>query len=159
MLRALGHIRRMRGGARSHLMRCSDGHYYVVKFQNNPQHPRILVNEMLATRIASRIGLPTAPVGIVGVSQELIELTPELCVENAAVASPMPARFGIRFSLPAGSAPRHNAGLPSRRFAPPSGKPGRLCRNAGAGQVALQHERTPGDFFSPRARKPRSGGI
>jgi hypothetical protein len=31
----------MRGGAQSHLMRCGDGHYYVVKFQNNPPHRRI----------------------------------------------------------------------------------------------------------------------
>jgi len=26
------HIRPMRGGSQPHLMRCSDGHYYVVKF-------------------------------------------------------------------------------------------------------------------------------
>src|SRR5438105_8806738 len=41
MLRALEQIRRMRGGAQSHLMRCDDGYYYVVKFQNNPQHTRV----------------------------------------------------------------------------------------------------------------------
>lgn len=33
---AIEHIRRMRGGAQSHLMRCEDENYYVVKFQNNP---------------------------------------------------------------------------------------------------------------------------
>jgi len=95
MLRALGHIRRMRGGAQSHLMRCSDGHYYVVKFQNNPQHPRILVNELLATRLASRIRLPTVPIGIVHVSQELIDLTPELCVEMPR--SRVPCVSGLQF--------------------------------------------------------------
>jgi hypothetical protein len=47
----------MRGGAQSHLMRCADGHYYVVKFQNNSQHRRILVNERLGTKLASRLGL------------------------------------------------------------------------------------------------------
>src|SRR6202048_4621452 len=75
---ALEEVRRMRGGAQSHLMRCSDGHYYVVKFQNNPQHSRILVNELLGTRLASRLGLPTAPVAIIEVSEELIRLTPDL---------------------------------------------------------------------------------
>jgi hypothetical protein len=35
-IQAVQHIRRMRGGAQGHLMRCSDGHYYVVKFQNIP---------------------------------------------------------------------------------------------------------------------------
>jgi hypothetical protein len=62
MLRAMEQIRRMRGGAQSHLMRCSDGNYYVVKFQNNPQRRRILVNALLGTRLAGRMGLPTAPV-------------------------------------------------------------------------------------------------
>jgi hypothetical protein len=31
---AVQHIRRMRGGAQSHLMRADDGHFYVVKFKN-----------------------------------------------------------------------------------------------------------------------------
>jgi len=65
MLRAPEQIRRMRGGAQSHLMRCSDGNYYVVKFQNNPQHRRILVNELLGTNLAKRLGLPTTPVAVV----------------------------------------------------------------------------------------------
>ena len=32
-IQAVQHIRRMRGGAQSHLMRCADGNFYVVKFQ------------------------------------------------------------------------------------------------------------------------------
>jgi hypothetical protein len=35
---AVQHIRRMRGGAQGQLMLGADGHVYVVKFQNNPQH-------------------------------------------------------------------------------------------------------------------------
>ncbi|GAC1625368.1 MAG: hypothetical protein PVS2B2_24370 [Candidatus Acidiferrum sp.] len=81
MLRALEQIRRMRGGAQPHLMRCSDDQYYVVKFQNNPQHRRVLVNELLGTKLAARLGLPTAPAMIVDVSEELIRLTPELAME------------------------------------------------------------------------------
>src|ERR1700682_778056 len=60
MLLALEQIRRMRGGAQSHLMRCDDGYYYVVKFQNNPQHRRILVNELLGTRLP-RARIPCQP--------------------------------------------------------------------------------------------------
>lgn len=99
MLRALGQIRRMRGGAQSHLMRCSDGHYYVVKFQNNPQHTRILVNELLATRIAARLGLPTTPVAVVEVSAELIRTTPELCIELPRARTPCKPglQFGSRY--------------------------------------------------------------
>src|SRR5258708_34451287 len=95
MLRALEEIRRMRGGAQSHLMRCDDGHYYVVKFQNNPRHRRILVNELLGTRLAGRLGLPTAPVEIVEGSEELIRLTPELAIEMAR--SRVPCQAGLQF--------------------------------------------------------------
>lgn len=99
MVRAQEQIRRMRGGAQSHLMRCSDGNYYVVKFQNNPQHRRILVNEMLGTRLAARLGLPTAPVAVVYVSEELIRLTAELCVEMPRARMPCQAgpQFGSRY--------------------------------------------------------------
>src|SRR3974390_1735701 len=58
MVHAVEQIRRMRGGAQSHLMRC--------------------LNELLGTRLAGRLGLPTAPVEVVEVSAELIRLTPEL---------------------------------------------------------------------------------
>jgi len=85
----------MRGGAQSHLMRCSDGHYYVVKFQNNPQHRRILVNELLGTRLAGRLGLPTAPVEIIEVSEELIRLTPDLAMEMPR--SRIPCQAGLQF--------------------------------------------------------------
>jgi len=64
-IQAVQHMRRMRGGAQSHLMRCSDGHYYVVKFQNNPQHIRVLVNDWLGTRVAEMIGLPVSVAVIV----------------------------------------------------------------------------------------------
>jgi hypothetical protein len=68
MLRAIEQIHRMRGGAQSHLMRCVDErgeeHYYAVKFQNNPQHRRILVNELPGTRLATKLGLPTPRVGM-----------------------------------------------------------------------------------------------
>jgi hypothetical protein len=89
----------MRGGAQAHLMRCSDGHYYVVKFQNNPQHSRILVNELLATRLAASIGLPTAPVAVIEVSEELIELTPELAIQvgNARTRCRAGFQFGSRY--------------------------------------------------------------
>jgi hypothetical protein len=80
-LRAVEQIRRMRGGAQSHLMRCSDGNYYVVKFQNNPQHRRVLVNELLGTKLAASLGLRTTAVAIIEVTEGLIQLTPDLHVQ------------------------------------------------------------------------------
>jgi hypothetical protein len=89
----------MRGGAQSHLMRCDDEHYYVVKFQNNPQHRRVLVNDLLATKLAERLGLPVAPVDVVEVRAELIENTAELVVQMGNSRTPCaPGRqFGSRY--------------------------------------------------------------
>jgi len=94
-VRAVEHIARMRGGAQSHLMRCSDGSYYVVKFQNNPQHRRVLVNELLGTTLATHLGLPTTPIAIVDVCEELIKLTPDLCVEMSHLR--IPCQPGLQF--------------------------------------------------------------
>ena len=80
-IQAVQHVRRMRGGAQSHLMRCADGNYYVVKAQNNPQHPRVLVNDWLGTRLAEMIGLPVPVPAIVDVHPWLVEHTPDLRVE------------------------------------------------------------------------------
>jgi hypothetical protein len=78
---AIEQIRRMRGGAQAQLMRCADGGYYVVKFQNNPQGLRILANELLATRVAERIGLPTPLAVVVEVRGILIANTEDMVVQ------------------------------------------------------------------------------
>jgi len=67
----------MRGGGQTHLMRCADGFYYVVKSQNNPQHTRVLVNDWLGTRLAEMIGLPVPVVAVVDVLSRLLEHTPD----------------------------------------------------------------------------------
>lgn len=94
-LRAVEQIRRMRGGSQAHLMRCNDGNYYVVKFQNNPQHQRILVNELLGTKLAARLGLPTTSVAVVDVSEELIRLTHDLVMELPRKR--VPCQPGLQF--------------------------------------------------------------
>jgi len=89
----------MRGGAQSHLMRCDDGACYVVKFQNNPQHVRILANEMLGTRVAARLGLPVPRAEVVQVTAELIALTADLVMQLGVGRAPCRAgmQFGSRY--------------------------------------------------------------
>jgi hypothetical protein len=96
---AVEHVRRMRGGAQAHLMRCDDGGYYIVKFQNNPQHLRILANEMLATRLAARLGLCVPQVEVVEVRPELIAYTSDLVVQLGIGRTPCSAgkQFGSQF--------------------------------------------------------------
>lgn len=70
---AVQHLHSLRGGAQSHLLRASDGACYVTKFQNNPQHIRVLANEMLATNLGLALGLPMPRVEVIEVSDWLIE--------------------------------------------------------------------------------------
>jgi hypothetical protein len=96
---AVEEIRRMRGGAQAHLMRCADDNYYVVKFQNNPQGRRILANELLATRLAARMGLPVASADAVEVRRGLIERTSDLVIQLGRGRELCSAglQFGSRF--------------------------------------------------------------
>src|SRR5689334_20639726 len=96
---AVQHVRRMRGGAQAHLMRADDGHFYVVKFQNNPQHLRVLANELLATQLAERVGLPVPLTEIVRVQGWLIENTTELRFDLAGLQSRCEPglQFGARY--------------------------------------------------------------
>jgi hypothetical protein len=95
VVQAVQHIRRMRGGAQAHLMRGDDGHFYVVKFQNNPQHRRVLANEFLASRLAAAIGLPVPPAGIIEVGPWLVANTPELTIQLATRS--VPCQPGLQF--------------------------------------------------------------
>jgi HipA-like kinase len=78
---AVQHIRKMRGGAQGQLMLGADGEAYVVKFQNNPQHLRVLANELMATKLAEAIGLSAPPCDVVEVTDWLIENTPDLEID------------------------------------------------------------------------------
>jgi hypothetical protein len=93
-------IRRMRGGAQSQLMLGADGNLWVVKFKNNPQHLRVLANELIATRIAEAVGLPVPQSDVVEVSEWLIANSPEMVVEHGRGKQERCAaglQFGSRF--------------------------------------------------------------
>jgi hypothetical protein len=85
---AVQHLRKLRGGSQSHLIRASDGAWYVIKFQNNPQHVRVLANEMLATRLGLALGLPMPRVGVIEVSEWLIAHTPDFRIQLAELEIP-----------------------------------------------------------------------
>jgi hypothetical protein len=76
-------IRKMRGGAQSQLMLGADGRLWVVKFQNNPQHLRVLANELVAARLAEAVGLPVPAGDVVEVTQWLVSNTPGMYIELA----------------------------------------------------------------------------
>jgi hypothetical protein len=89
----------MRGASQPWLVRCEDGDSYVVKFHNNPQHARVLANEMLASRLARVVGLPVAPPAFVEISRSLLGSNPQLAFEVGERREPIlpGTQFGSRF--------------------------------------------------------------
>jgi len=101
-VRAVEFVRRLRGASQPCLLRCEDGENYVVKFRNNPQHVRVLANEMLASRLALLIDLPVPLPAFVDVPSELVAGHPAWEFEIGARREPyLPGlQFGSRFPGP-----------------------------------------------------------
>lgn len=95
-------IRKMRGGAQAHLLEASDGHAYVVKFANNPQHRRILINEWIAAAFLDYLGIATPPVALVEITPEFLEAEPEAAMTRGRerVRPETGWHFGSRFPGP-----------------------------------------------------------
>ncbi len=96
---AVEHLRRMRGGAQPQLMRCSDDGYYVVKFLDNPQHPRVLANEWLGAALGTSLGLPVPSAAIVEVTPALAERSEDMVIQLARGRQRLGAgrQFGSRY--------------------------------------------------------------
>ena len=88
-------IRKMRGGAQSHLLEADDGHCYIVKFQNNPQHRRILVNEWIAGEILSHLQIAAPEQRMISISAEFLERNPDVSLRLGT--RPIPVEPGWHF--------------------------------------------------------------
>lgn len=90
----------MRGGSQAHLLRADNGNLYITKFQNNPQHVRVLANEFLATRLAQFLDLPVTDVEIIAVPDWLIDDSPGLRIEieSGQVRCASGLQLGIRYA-------------------------------------------------------------
>jgi hypothetical protein len=106
---AIQQIRRMRGGAQSHLMLGADGNAWVVKFQNNPQHLRVLPNELLGTRLGGLIGLSVPPCDVVEVTPWLIDQTAEMQMDLGHRREPCVAGLHFGSQMVGGLMPGHVA--------------------------------------------------
>jgi hypothetical protein len=71
-------VRRMRGGAQAHLLEASDGHFYVVKFLGNPQHRRVLTNEMVAGIILKYLQVSSPEAMLIEVTREFLRANPDV---------------------------------------------------------------------------------
>jgi hypothetical protein len=72
----------MKGGSQPHLIEADDGHYYVIKPKDNPQHRRILVNEWISAVFLRFLQIGSPEVAPVWVAEEFIGDHPELAVQR-----------------------------------------------------------------------------
>lgn len=79
---AVGFVKKLRGGAQAHLLRADDGNNYVVKFKNNPQHRRVLINELLASECLAYLGIETPHYALVNVSTQFLREHPDVAIQN-----------------------------------------------------------------------------
>lgn len=98
-IRALRHVRKMSGGAKSHLIECDDGHFYVVKYAGNPQHRRILANELISSSLLKYLLISSPEAVVVELTSEFIERFPECAMQLGTQAVlPGPGRhFGSKY--------------------------------------------------------------
>lgn len=100
-IRARSFVRKMRGGAQAHLLEAEDGGFYVVKFTNNPQHRRILVNEWLACAFLRYLQIFVPETAVIELTPEFLANNPELYLSIGSGRVPIPAglHFGSRFAV------------------------------------------------------------
>ena len=82
------------GGSKAQVITCDDGRDYVVKFKENPQGLRVLVNELVAGELASLLELPCAEVATVEIQSDFLELNRELRSQYSPMVS-TGSHFGI----------------------------------------------------------------
>ena len=100
-VRARNLIRKMRGGAQAHLLEGEDGAFYVVKFVNNPQHRRILINEWLACAFLRYLQIHVPDTVVIELTSEFIGKNPDLYLSIGARREQVPPglHFGSRLAV------------------------------------------------------------
>jgi len=100
-VRARSLIRKMRGGAQAHLLEGEDGEYYVVKFTNNPQHRRILINEWLACAFLRYLQIYVPDTATIELGPEFIADNPDLYFSLGPRRQPVAQglHFGSRMAV------------------------------------------------------------
>lgn len=91
-------VRKMRGGAQAHLIEAHDGHFYVVKFRNNPQHRRILINEWIASEALRFLQISTPATAVIDFGAEFLAENPDICLQLGSQRIPIDPgwHFGSR---------------------------------------------------------------
>lgn len=98
-VRAVRFVRKMRGGAQAHLLEADDGHFYVVKFKNNPQHRRILINELVCGILLRHLRIAAPEIEIVELDAGFLDGYPDIYIQLGSRRVPVERgwHFGSRY--------------------------------------------------------------
>jgi hypothetical protein len=98
-INARRHIRKMRGGAQAHLIEGDDDCFYVVKFVNNPQHRRVLVNELVSSVFLRYLQISSPDIAMIAISPEFLKENPQVSFElgTKSIAVSAGRQFGSKF--------------------------------------------------------------
>jgi hypothetical protein len=76
-----------------HLFRANNKKFYVVKLQNNPLGPKVLVNELLATKFGKLMDLCFPSGDIIKVTEETLQQNPRLRTSGAQAGLHFASQF------------------------------------------------------------------
>lgn len=93
-------LRRMKGGSQPHLIEADDGHFYVIKPKDNPQHRRILVNEWISSAFLRYLQLASPEVASVWLADDFLQAHPELGIQRGRHLEPISAGWHFGSRLP-----------------------------------------------------------
>lgn len=79
----------MRGGAQSHLVEADDDVCYVVKFRDNPQHRRILINEWIGSSFLRYLQIATPQTAIISFSEQFLKENPDVSIQLGSRNQPV----------------------------------------------------------------------
>jgi hypothetical protein len=98
-LTAVRHVRKMRGGAQAHLLEADDANWYVVKFRNNPQHWRVLVNEALCATFLDFLKIAAPQTALIQVTDNFLAANPDVSFSLGPKRIPVEPgwHFGSRY--------------------------------------------------------------
>jgi len=84
----------MKGGAQASMVATSGG-LYVVKWKQNPQHRRVLINEFIAAQLLKRLGIASPAHALVRADYAFLKENPEIA--NWGKKDLKPAGVGLHF--------------------------------------------------------------
>ncbi len=89
----------MRGGTQAHLVQADDGGFYVVKFTNNPQGRRVLVNDAIGSALLRYLGISAAEPVLMAVTAEFLLQNPNVSLQvgTRRVSVKPGLHFGSRY--------------------------------------------------------------